>query len=191
MSKHRVFVSIDIPEELKNVAEAGIEEFYKNNLARVGKKENWHITVVFCGDLTNEELERLKEKIKKIASETKKFDLVPDKIIFAPPYQSKHGTEQAPRKPRMVWLTFKYSPEFIKLSKEFSTFTDKNMLKPLPHSTLIRFKDFHYPKLKKLLPQEGINLEVKSFTIESINIMESHLSPQGSKFETICRNYLK
>lgn len=82
MEKHRIFVAIDIPEELKNVAEAHIEPFYKNELARVVEKENWHITVVFCGYLDEEKLGELKKIAEKIADETKSFELLPDKIIF-------------------------------------------------------------------------------------------------------------
>jgi len=49
--KHRVFVAIEIPKKLKNVTEKYLGEFYKNSLARVVEKKNWHITVVFCGYL--------------------------------------------------------------------------------------------------------------------------------------------
>jgi 2'-5' RNA ligase len=182
MKKHRIFIAIDIPEGLKDVAEKEIEGFYKNPLARAVERENWHITLVFCGYLDEEKLKELKEKAKKIAEKTEKFELAPDKIIFAPPAKN----------PRMVWLTFKRSPKFLKLSKEFSQFS-KNSRETLPHLTLIRFKEFYYPNLKKLLPENGTDLknEGKSFIIESINIMESHLSPNGPKYELLCRNYLR
>lgn len=176
MGKYRIFVAIDIPEELKNVAEAYIEPFYKNNLARVVEKENWHITLIFCGYLDEDKLDKLKEKTKEIAEKTEKFELIPDKIIFAPPS----------RTPRMVWLTFKHSPGFSKLSKEFSQFSE-NSRESFPHLTLIRFKEFHYPNLKKLLPENGIDLKSKAkpFMAESINIMESHLSRNDPKYELV------
>lgn len=172
MPKYRIFVSIDIPEGLKDVAETHIEPFYKNELARVAEKENWHITVVFCGYLDDEKLKKLKEITKKITGETKKIELIPDKIIF--------------KNYRMVWLTFKQSPEFSKLSKEFSQFSE-NSRESFPHLTLVRFKEFHYPNLKKLLPENGIDLmnETKPFMIESINIMESHLSPKGARYKIV------
>lgn len=178
MSKHRIFVSIDIPEELKKVAEKYIAPFRENNLARVAEKENWHITIVFCGYLDEEKLNKLKENAKKIADERRKFELTPDKIIF--------------KNKRMVWLTFKHSAEFSKLSRGFSHFSQNNH-ESLPHLTLARFEEKYYPALKKLLPENGVDLtnETKSFMIESINIMESHLSPKGPKYELLCRNCLK
>lgn len=182
MSKHRIFVAIDIPEELKDIIETHIEPFYKNNLARVVERENWHITAVFCGYLDDEELKKLKEKVKEVAEKTEKFALIPNKIIFAPPN----------KKPRMVWLTFKPSQIFSKLCKSFSGLFQDNR-EQSPHLTLVRFKEFHYPNLKNLLPENGIDLEneTKPFMVESINIMESHLSPKGPKYELLCRNYLK
>jgi 2'-5' RNA ligase len=178
MKKYRIFVSIDIPEEVKNVAEAHIEGFYKNNLARVGEKENWHITVVFCEYLDEEKLKKLKEISKKIVSETNKFEITPDKIIF--------------KNNRMAWLTFKQSPEFSNLSKRFNEFSH-HARQSLPHLTLVRFDQKYYPELKKLLPENGIGLEkeTKPFIVEAINIMESHLSPLGPKYELLCRNCLK
>ncbi len=171
MSKYRIFISIDIPEELKNIAENYLASF-------LFKKENWHITVVFCGYLDNEGLKKLKEKTKKISGETKSFELIPDKIIF--------------KNNRMVWVTFKPSSEFLKLSRNFSEFNQEKR-EQIPHFTLVRFKEEHYSNLKKFLPQDGVDLknETKPFRIESINIMESHLSSLGPKYNLLCRNYLK
>lgn len=179
MSKHRIFVSIDIPEELKNITEARIERFYKNELARVVKRENWHITVVFCGYLDEEKLNKLKEITQKIADKTKSFELVPDKIIF--------------KNKRMIWLTFKRSVEFDNLNKKFIDFADDGILKPLPHANIVRFEEKHYPNLKNLLSEDGIDLmqETKPFGVKQIDILESHLSNIGPKYELLCRNYLK
>jgi len=182
MKKHRIFVSIDIPGKLKNVAEAHIEPFYKNKLARVAEKENWHITVVFCGYLSDEELKKLKETAKGATDNVKKFKLTPERIVFAP---LRQGSGQAQRA-RMVWLIFKHSPGFLQLSKKFPQFS-QGKREQFPHLTLVRFKEFHYPNLKKLLPENGIDLkdEAESFMVESINIMGSHLSPKGPRYELL------
>jgi 2'-5' RNA ligase len=176
MADKRIFVSIDIPKKLKETAQKHIEPFYENSLARVTKKENWHITVVFCGYLTEEELESLKEKARQITKNIKKFDLTPDKIVFAPK-----------RKPRMVWLTFRPSAGFENLSKKFAEFTNKRIVKLVPHSTLVRFKEWHYPNLKNLLSENGIGFkeEARPFLVESIEIMESRLSSSGPKYELL------
>jgi 2'-5' RNA ligase len=148
--KRRVFVSIEIPEELR-------------------KEKNWHITVAFCGYLDSAKLEKLTETAEKIAGETKSFELIPDKII------NKNN--------RMIWLTFKYSPDFVRLAKKFSEFNESNF-NPIPHTTLRRLKNDEIPNFDYLLP-------AKPFMVQSIDIMESHLASTGAKYELICRNYLK
>jgi len=174
--KYRIFVSIDIPDELKDIIEVHLEGFYKNDLVRVTARENQHITIVFCGYLDEEKLNKLKEVTQKIASKTKSFELIPDKIIFAPPK----------RTPRMVWLTFKSSQEFSKISKLFSEFSHQTR-ESFPHLTLVRFKEKHYSNLKPLLPLDGLNLkdETNRFIVKQINIMESHVSRNGAKYELV------
>lgn len=178
--KHRIFVSIDVPEELKIVAEKYIAPFMENDLARVAENNNWHITVVFCGYLDDEELNKLKETARKIADEMKSFELTPDKIVFAP---LGHTLSKPPR---MVWLTFKYSKEFANLCKKFADFCDSD-LGPSPHITLARFQQQHYPNLKPLLPPGEIELkeEAKPFIVKQINIMESRLSKNGPKYKLV------
>jgi 2'-5' RNA ligase len=61
------------------------------------------------------------------------------------------------------------------------------MLSPLPHVTLVKFENFHYSNLKNLLPPEGIDIsdETDSFLVKFINLMESHLSREGAKYEKL------
>ena len=172
MDTHRIFIAIDIPPKLKNSAEAELGGFYGRNVARVISKENWHVTVVFCGDITTRELENLKATAHKVAKETRSFKLSPDKITFA------HN---------MVWVTFKNSSEFMDLSKSFSAFSSKESKPPLPHITLAKFKSFDYLKVKELLPQNGVEISTGEldFCVDSVNIMQSFLTPAGSEFKLL------
>lgn len=178
MKKRKIFVSLDIPDKLKDVAKTKLKDFYNNPLTRITKRENMHITVVFCGYLSEQELEKLKKETGRIAGEIKKFELTPKRIVFAPPHKKTKS---------MVWITFKNSPGFTNLSEKFSIFADKDMKETFPHITLSRFKDFYYPELKKLLPEDGIYFKDKTgaFEASSINIMESISSPNGHKYELI------
>ena len=173
--KKRVFVAIGLPEELKERVRQELVPFFKSGLARVVPPENLHLTLAFCGYLSDDELGRLEELASQAARRRKKFTLKPKRIIFAPPN----------RRPRMVWLTFEKSPEFEGLAKEFAGFADGG-LKILPHTTLVRFKDFHYPNLKNFLPAEGIELEgAEPFLVEKIEVMESILSPNGPEYKLL------
>jgi len=180
--KRRIFIAIQIPEELKNLAEVYLKPFLDNKNLRIPKKEGWHITLVFCGYLEEEKINKLKDTAEKIAQETKTFELIPDKIIFAPPQ----------RAPRMIWLTFKQSPEFLKISKKFAEFS-RETREQVPHLTLARFEEYYFSNIKNLLLQEGVDLtkEAMPFSAKEIDIMESHLSRQGAEYKLLCRNYLK
>ncbi len=178
MSKHRIFIAIDIPDELKKLSETLLKDFQTNVPIKKTKEEDVHITIVFCGDLNDKELEEVEKTAEETANRTKKFQLTPKGIVFAPPHRKTK---------RMVWLTFKDSPEFSALSEKFSSFADKKMKGVFPHATLVRFNSLHYQNLKKLIPEEGISLEseARPFSVERINIMESILSKEGPRYKVL------
>lgn len=178
MVKRRIFIAIDIPDELKKTARTFLDGFQTDVPVKKTKEENMHITVVFCENLSDGELEELEKAAEKTANRTKKFRLAPKRTVFAPP-----GADIK----QMVWVTFKRSPEFVALSGEFTGFAEKNMKAPFPHVTLVRFNNLHYPNLKKLIPKEGTSLEgdVPPFTVERINIMESVASREGARYKLL------
>ncbi len=175
MKKRRIFVSLGVPEKVKEAAEKKLGELGKLPFVKTTPKKNIHVTVVFCGYLDEEELEKLKTAAEKIARETEKFKLIPEKIAFAPP----RGKNKS-----MVWLAFKRSPEFSALSGKFAPFADRNMKETFPHITLARFKDFRYPEVKNLLPEEGACFkgEEGAFEADSLKVMESAPSPDGVRY---------
>lgn len=59
MEKCRIFLAIEIPDKLKNIAESCIRPFYKEKFVRIPEKEGWHITVVSDGYLDETEIKAL------------------------------------------------------------------------------------------------------------------------------------
>lgn len=189
MPKKRIFIAIQIPEELKSAAEFYIKPFLDDKNIRIPKREGWHITLVFCGYLDGEELGKVKEIVGNIASKIRSFKISPDRILFYPP-----------KRPRMVWLAFKASPQFARLKKEIENaimalqkdglFKQFKVDYPAnPHMNLARFEEKYFPSIKKFLPLEGIDLtkETAPFLVKSIDIMESHLSRSGAEYELISK----
>lgn len=204
MPKQRIFIAIQIPEEVKNTAEFYLKPFFpleadppsaeNDRNIRIPKKEGWHITVVFCGYLDEKETEELKKIVGSIALEFKSFKLVPQKILFAPP-----------SRPRMIWLDFENSSEFAKLKMKienemikrqkdgfFRNFRQESR-EPHPHLTLARFEEKYFLNIKKFLPENGIDLtkETSPFPVNNIDIMESHLSRSGADYEVVSNISLK
>ncbi len=202
-------MAIQVPEELKNAAEFYLKPFFNDRNIRIPKKEGWHITLVFCGYLDDKEIEELKKIVENVASGFKPFEISPSKILFAPP----------PR-PRMIWLDFSAEggsasggkKSFAELKNNienaivscqkqglpagqagpFRSFRRENR-EPNPHLTLARFEEKYFPNIKKYLPSEGIDLtkETAPFLVESVDIMESHLSRSGADYEVISKIILK
>ncbi len=188
MPRRRIFIAIQVPEELKNTAKAYLGPFFNDKNMRIPKREGWHITVVFCGYLDDKEMEALTEIVKDVCLKFKPFEFVPQKILFAPQ-----------TKPRMIWLTFKDSSQFADLKNKIEntmfSYQAKGLFKsfrqetrePEPHLTLARFEESYFSNIKKFLPPEGVNLakETKQFLVKSIDVMESHLFRTGAEYEKI------
>jgi len=189
MPKRRIFIAIQIPEELKNAAEIYIKSFFNDKNVRISKREGWHITVVFCGYLNENELEKLKEIVGNIASKTKPFEIFPDKILFYPL-----------KRPRMVWLAFKASRQFAQLKKEIEnaimTLQKDGLFKQFkvdypanPHMTIVKFEQNYFNSIKKFLPTERIDLaaEAAPFSVKNVDIMESHLNRSSAEYERLTK----
>jgi len=169
----RVFLAIDVPDSLKNEAESCIEPFFKEEHARIPKREGWHITLLFCSQQNETELSHLMEAVGRAVSLFKPFYLEPQKVSFM--------------KSRMVWLYFKTSPEFTRLKNMIEKKTGVYSNGFVPHLTLARFKEEHYSNLKGYLPENGIDLkdETKPFLVDHISMYESHLPRDGADYELI------
>ncbi len=76
----RTFIAIDLPEQLKSRIFHKFELFQKKNLFRgkLVEKDNLHLTLKFLGNISDEKLSNVKEKLKKIKFE--KFDCGVGKI---------------------------------------------------------------------------------------------------------------
>ncbi len=194
MPKRRIFIAIQVPEELKNTAEFYLKPFFGDKNIRIPKKEGWHITLVFCGYLDDREVEVLVEIVKNAASKFGFMEFAPQKIMFAPL-----------SRPRMIWLSFDAPPQFGELKTEienniiscqknglFKNFR-REMREPHPHLTLSRFEESYFSNVKNLLPKDGIDLikESAPFSVKSIDIMESRLSRAGADYEIVSKFVLK
>ena len=206
MPKRRIFIAIQVPEELKNAAEAYLGPFFNDRNTRIPKREGWHITVVFCGYLDDKEVEVLAGIVKDAYSKFKSFEFAPQKILFAPQNRPAcNASRSNAGRPRMIWLTFKNSSQFADLKNEIEdailSYQAKGLFRsfrqetrePNIHLTLARFEEDYFSQIENILPQEGVDLskEANPFPIKKIDIMESHLSRKGADYELVARIDLK
>lgn len=152
---------------------------FKNNLAEYEsqtpvykwiKTENYHLTVLFVGSVSENKIPSICLKAEKLFLETSTFNLQP-----------KFFTTFPSRKSRMIWLEFMRSEPFEKLVNElsksiFNTAPSNNVI---PHITLTRFK--HGSLTDRSWP---IDPELR-LSCNKINLYESVLTPEGPIYSII------
>jgi len=163
----RAFIAVDIPEKIKREI-VKIQNSLPEFKGKTTEPENLHLTLKFLGEVNQEALEKVKNKLKSIKFE--QFETEIDSI----------GTFNA----RIVWLHMTNCNE---LQKEIDK-TLKDIFQPeerfMSHLTIARVKEIKDKKsfLKELgkTKFDKIKFEVKEFKLK-----ESVLTKNGSIYRDI------
>lgn len=176
MKKRRVFIAINLPEDIKKKL-TGYKERWPELPIRWIKQDNIHITLVFLGYIADEELINICSAVKEAASKHSSFSINLFKICYGP-------TDKKP--PRMVWVIGEKSEEFASLKNDLDkslAILEKRQFSP--HITLGRIKQFEWRRIE---PEERpeINEDISlNFEVESIEIMESVLKRGGPEYTVV------
>ncbi|RMF55536.1 RNA 2',3'-cyclic phosphodiesterase [Candidatus Woesearchaeota archaeon] len=171
----RLFIAIELPEEIKKLLEKA-QNHLKNNSDRVSwvKKENMHLTLKFLGEISDENkvIKALKKVVfKPFEAETSDLGVFPSQNYI-----------------KVVWLGLKSSEQTKELHDKIDEQLfnigikkDKNFV---PHMTLGRVK---YIKDKKAFVQKISNFrpEEKPFKVQGFSLIKSELTPTGPIYSTI------
>lgn len=166
--RHRVFIAINLPEDvkrrLKDYQEKVEELFtpYRSEASGSGpvrwtKKDNLHITLEFLGYVSDEEVLKICQNTREIASKHRPFSITLNKICYGPPQKMP---------PRMIWVTGEKTQEL--------GFT--------PHITLGRIRTWEWSKIE---PEErpAVSEEIDlRFEVNSLEVMESRLKRGGPEY---------
>ncbi len=174
--KHRLFVVINIPEELKGIIISKfLPEIDSGNLRWI-PETNWHLTITFLGYQPEESIKNILSAISNLAQNNPAPIIELESIKAVPP-----------ESPRMIWISGDKKTSQIlgrikinleKLLSENGIKFQRNFKSYNSHITLARFSEpINIPKI--ILP---LKLKFKS---KSIELMESHLSPAGAKYKVI------
>ncbi len=173
--RHRVFVAINLPEEIKKELFAYSEKHLELP-AKLTEKDKLHITLEFLGNLTDEEIGEVCVIVKNVAKRHQSFSLNINQILYGPP-------KKIP--PRMIWAEGEKSKELSLLREDLENYlTEKVRFVPenrvfAPHITLARISAWEF---KAIEPEERpeINKTIDlMFSVESIEVMESILKRGG------------
>ncbi len=179
--KIRCFIAIELSQEIKE-ALGRIEDELKQTINGVNwvKPDNIHLTLKFLGHLEKDIVERTKEILTQIASQTAPFKM---KLSSA-------GAFPTPARPRVIWIGM---DEANKESSRLANLVEER-LAPLgiekesrafhPHLTLARVK---FLKDKNSVKNAFVSLEVPpvEMTASKITLFQSILTRQGAVYTVL------
>lgn len=167
--RHRIFIAINLPEDVKKEL-AGCQDKWPKLPVRWTKQENLHITLEFLGYVSDEELLRVFQDAKDMASGHESFTVTINKICYGPP-------DKMP--PRMIWaIAAPQGGARLAPSGRGGNF----------HVTLGRIRTWQWKQIE-LEERPDVNEEMDlSFQVNSIEVMESLLKRGGPEY-TILESY--
>lgn len=188
MKKGRVFVAINLPDELRCIIAKYIESLKKgfsDSIVRWEKVEKLHLTLKFLGEIDPEEVEELKKIVTKIVKFFQPFDLeITGTGIFGPKSS-----------PRVLWLGVRdCSGSLSELQRRLEVECRKAGFRGedrefRAHLTIGRIRD-PLKSFKVVERHLSRNFEARSFKVLEIAVYESLLSKEGSKYFLISSHKL-
>lgn len=175
--KVRCFIAIPCPEDIR---EKLVE--VQNHITDYGKiklveKNNIHLTLKFLGEVPEDKTKKISEELNFL-NERKKFEVKVKGI----------GVFPNPNRINVVWAGLEDGSKVIELQKRVDEKLNKDFppeKKFHPHYTIARVK---YVRDKEALKKQIIDhqeTEFGSYTIQSVKLMASRLTPKGPVYSTL------
>ncbi len=177
--KKRIFLSINLPEKIKNKLAEYQEKW--DIPVKWTNKDNLHITLVFLGYTKDENLGLICESVEEVVKKSSPFVLKLEKVCY----------NDLKDIPRMVWVVGKKNSQLDSLKNNLENSLSRNNFSSpqrksfIPHVTLGRIKKWQFRKMEpEDIPEikEEISL---SFEVNSIELMNSVLKRKGPKYEIL------
>ncbi|MCD6371858.1 MAG: RNA 2',3'-cyclic phosphodiesterase [Candidatus Aenigmarchaeota archaeon] len=179
-STKRVFLAIDIPNELKKSISEFQNSIKKDFDAKWVEEANFHFNLKFFGNLTEDEILKIKSKTEEVVKDFKPF------------YIEIYGMGVFPNFsfPRVVWLGCKNNIELQHLSESLDdSFSSVGIKKEerrfVPHLTLGRLRSGKNKQLLKKIVEKNSNVSFGKFLVKEIILFESKLSPKGPVYKKL------
>ena len=175
----RLFIGIEVPEKIKSKISSEIKELKKRypTFKWVSEK-NFHITLLFLGEVNEKKLEKIKQRLERCTFEAKQF------------YLFSYSFGLFIHRKIVIYIGFRREKEIEKLAalirKEFKEYTSKeNHKKFIPHITIARARipsKQQYFVIKKLLSKLTTNFY---FKVDRVVLYESTLTQKGPIYKKL------
>ncbi|MGC8977461.1 MAG: RNA 2',3'-cyclic phosphodiesterase [Candidatus Ratteibacteria bacterium] len=177
----RTFIGIDLPEDIKEGLKDVISGLKKIKEAKPVKIENLHITLKFLGEVEEKDIEKIKDKLENLAKNFKSFEVEIKGV----------GVFPSEKKVRVLWVGIedggylkKMNNEIEEVMKEFGFEKEKDFV---GHITIARFKSVPNLNFINEIFEKYDNFLFGKFKVDSFNLYESKLFPEGPIYKVIAR----
>jgi len=171
----RVFVALELPENIKNEIIKLQREIEKLNLmkGKLIEKENLHLTLKFLGEIGNDKVREIENKLKKIRFN--KFEVELDKIgVFSENFI------------RIVWVSLS-GEKLFELQKAIDDILESIFDREerfMAHITVARPKSVNN-KSKFIEEIKKVKFDNKKFLVDRVYLKSSELKPQGPVYANL------
>lgn len=187
VKKIRAFIALKTPpdwDQKLTELQRDLKQRFESRTFRWVNPEQIHITLRFFGWLSSAHLDEVTSNLAQIATAHQPFTLTCGGL----------GCFPNPNRPRVFWAGLSGDlAEAASLQREISAVTHNFGEPPegrpfKPHLTLARLKEPQRQEVSDLqhVVERGFKIE-STWRIDEILLMQSHLSPQGSQYETLAR----
>lgn len=180
----RLFIAIEIPEEIKKFLYQLISLETSLDGVNIVKKENFHITLKFLGEVKESLITSITNTLKEISSKFSPFTL---KITHPGAFPDKF-------KPRVIWMGTENTDTLKEIAKsideKMESFGFKREERDFQsHITLARVKNFHNGKylFEKVAKRFSVESSQPQILVKEFVLMKSTLTPKGSIYDVLQR----
>ena len=165
---YRIFIAIELPDSTRKEL-CAFNEIWSELPVRWTGEQNLHVTLEFLGNVNEETLKEVIDRVSKIGERNSKVEIHIEKIAYGPPKEI----------PRYIWAYITPSDNLMNLSREL------NLTEFIPHITLARIDKMEFNRMETPIINEYIDIV---FPVSAISIMESK---KGSDYTALKRIELK
>ncbi len=178
----RLFIAVDVPDDVQSALEAAIAPFrVRVPAARWTRRSGWHMTLKFLGSTWPRLVDEIKSAMAAAATEAAAFRSALTEVgVFANPARS-----------RVIWVGLadpekRFAAIARRLDELLEDFYVPEKRELTPHLTLARINP---PRDIREFAPELLDLSVSSreFPVDSLVLYRSHLSPRGATYEALER----
>ncbi len=179
--RHRVFIAINLPADIKKQL-GKYQEKWPELQGKWTPKDNLHITLEFLGDMTDLQIADVCQVTKEVAGSHESFSVTLSKVMYGP-------EKKIP--PRMIWVKGEADKGALDLKNDLEdSLIEKVDYKPegrgfSPHITLARLSAFAFREFNQDEIPEVDEMIDFTFTVESIEVMESELKKGGPVYTVL------